>query len=91
MQFLSISTPIPLLPGISFVAFPLVEGAFGSQLATFILDESLFCSLILESLSYPRAKDNSLICPVKSLSTMETDPPNLPPSPPPDETSLIVG
>jgi hypothetical protein len=44
-----------------------------------------------ESFSYPRVEDNSSISPLQSISPMQTDPPNLPPSPPVDRTSPIVG
>ena len=43
-----------------------------------------------ENFSYPQVEDNSLVSPVRSISPMHTNPLNLPPSLPVDQTSLIV-
>jgi hypothetical protein len=44
-----------------------------------------------ENFNYPRVEDNSLVSPIQSIFPMHTNPPNLPPSPPANRTSPIVG
>jgi hypothetical protein len=80
-----------LLPEVPSVTFLLVRGASGLQLTPFISDEPLFCPSILESLSYPQVKDNTLVSVLKSLSSIEIDLSNLPPFRPSDQTTRIVG
>jgi hypothetical protein len=87
----SLSMPAPSLQGVPFVAFPVARGAIGSQSSPFVSEESLFPPLMPEKFSYPRVEDNSSVSPVQSISPMQTDPPNLPPLPPADRTSPIVG
>jgi hypothetical protein len=87
----SLSTPAPSLQGVPSVAFPVARGAIGSPSSPFDSKESLFPTSMPENFSYPRVKDNSSVSPVQSISPMQTDPPNLPPSPPTDQTSPIVG
>jgi hypothetical protein len=53
MPLPSVSILVPSLPGVPSIACLLAGGALGFQLIPFILDESLFCLKILESLSYP--------------------------------------
>jgi hypothetical protein len=84
-------TPSPSLQGVRSVAFPVAIGASGSQLSSFVVEESLFPLLMPESFSYPRIEDNSSVSPIQSISPMQIDPPNLPSSPPADRTSPIVG
>jgi hypothetical protein len=87
----TLSMPTPSLEGVPSVAFPIVGGAFGSQLSPLVAEESLFPPPMLENFSYPRVEDNSSVSPLQSISPMQTDPPNLLPSPPADPTSPIVG
>jgi hypothetical protein len=82
--------PAPSVLGVPSVVFPLVGGAFGSQSTSFIPDESLFCPLILENLSYPQVEDKSLVSPLGPLLPIEIDLLNLLPSPPPHQTTSIV-
>ena len=56
----------------------------------FVAEESLFSPSMPKKFSYPQVKDNSLVSPVWSISPMHTDPSNLLPSPPADQTSLII-
>ena len=88
---LTLSMPVPLLPRVPSVAFPVAGRAFGLQSSIFIVEESLFPLLMLENFSYPRIEDNSSLSPIQSISPMHTDSPNLPPSPPANRTSPIVG
>ena len=60
-------------------------------MSPFIAKEPLFPPSMLDNFSYPQVKDNSSISPVQSISPMHINPPNLPPLPPIDWTSLIVG
>jgi hypothetical protein len=87
----SLSTPAPSIQGVPSVAFPVARGATGSQSSPFVYEESLFPTSMPENFSYPRVEDNSSVSPIQSISPMQTDPPNLPPSPPADRTSPIVG
>jgi hypothetical protein len=86
----TLSTPAPSLQAVPSVAFPIAEGASRSQSSPFVAKESLFLPCMLESFSYPRVKDNSSVSPVQSISPMQIDPPNFPPSLPADRTSPIV-
>jgi hypothetical protein len=87
----SLSTPAPSFQGVPSVAFLLAGGASGSQSFPFASRKSLFLPSLLEFFSYPQLEDNSLVSPIKSISLMETDPPNLPPSLHADQASPIVG
>jgi hypothetical protein len=84
-------TPAPSLQGVPSVAFSVARGATGSQSFPFVSKESLFPPSMPENFSYPRVEDNSSVSPVQSISPMQTDPPNLPPSSPTNRTSPIVG
>ena len=83
----SLSTLAPSLPRVSSIAFPLAGRASRSQSSSFIYEESIFLSLLIESLSYPQVKDNSSIFSLKSLFPMQTD---LPMLLPPDQGFPIV-
>jgi hypothetical protein len=87
----SLSTPTPSLQGVPSLAFPIARGATRSQSFPFVSEESLFPPSMQENFSYPPVEDNLSVSPVQSISPMQTDPPNLPSSPPADRTSPIVG
>jgi hypothetical protein len=87
----TLSMPAPSLQGVPSFAFPIVGGSSGSQSSPFIAEESLFLLSMPENFSYPRVEDNSSVFLVQSISPMHIDPPNLPPLPPADRTSSIVG
>jgi hypothetical protein len=86
-----LSTPAPSLQGVPSVAFLFARGASGSQSTPFASGESLFLPSLLENFSYPRLENNFSVSPIKSISTIQTDPSNLSPSPLADQTSPIVG
>jgi hypothetical protein len=87
----SAGTPAPTVQGVPSLAFVLPQGASISQSAPLIPIESIYGPSIMDSMSYPRVEHTYAVSPVKSLSPMETDPPILPPSPPLDNSSPIVG
>jgi hypothetical protein len=87
----TLSMPAPSLEGVPSVAFPVAGGASRSQSSPLGPKEFLFPPPMPENFSYPRVEDNSSVSPLQSISPMQTHPPNLPPSPPVDLTSPIVG
>ena len=83
-------TPTPSLLGVPSIAFYVVGGACRSQSSPFVVEESLFPPLMPENFSYPRVEDNSSVSSVQSIFPMHINPPNLPPSPPANQTSPII-
>jgi hypothetical protein len=83
--------PIPSLQGVPSVAFLVAGRASRSQSSPFVAEVSLLPPSMQENFSYPQVKDNSSVSPVQSISPMQTDLPNLLPSPLADRTSPIVG
>ena len=86
----TLSTPIPLLPRVPSVAFPITGSTSGSVSSSVVASESPFPQKMPVDSNYPRIKDNSSIFPVQSISPMHTDPPNLLFLPPADRASPIV-
>jgi hypothetical protein len=87
----SAGTPAPTILGVPSPAFVLPQGASRSQPPSLIPDEAIYGPSIPDNLSYPRVEDTYEMSSVKYLSSMETDPPILPPSPPPANPSPIIG
>jgi hypothetical protein len=87
----SAGTLAPTIPGAPLLAFVLPQGASGSQPPPLVPNESIYGPSIPDNLSYPRVEDTYAVSPIKSLSSMETDPPILPLSPPPINPSPIIG
>ena len=85
------STLAPTVPRVPSPSFLFLQGVYGSQPPPFIPDDAMCATSISENLSYPQVEDNCEASFVKSLSSMQTDPPILPASPPPMNPSPIVG
>jgi hypothetical protein len=85
------SIPAPILLGVQAMAVPVAGGDFLSQESPFNPKKFIPGQLIPNVQSYPRAEDNSLVPPLKSISPMTTDLPILLPLPLPNERSPIVG